>query len=355
VRGDDAWRQRQLIVQTRLLRHAATALVALAVAAGLLRADLGQRGAPPGHSASSNPASQPAATHRLVLAGLATDGPAAPDASAAEGVSLAAYASASAGSVAGRQMLFAPEVERWRPLVAEHVPASLVDKALWTMNGESGGNPDAIGDDGFAVGLFQIHCSLAFAERPDADWLRDPENNVRYAAQQLGMARGDFSAWGEGTAGLPEWDPATGYGLFGALGRNPFPGEAWFATAAARRPVPLGGWSTRPYAALGRPSGHVYAAQSDPVTPIRPSAPAAAAGAPADGAPATNTRSPGAPTGPDAGSGRSTPVVPTTRPPAATPTPANAAPTATRSVPTRAPSTPTPTPTRAPAVVGPGQ
>lgn len=112
---------------------------------------------------------------------------------------------------------YSPEVEQWRPLVSQYFPPQLVDKALWVINGESGGRPDAVGDNGVARGLFQIQDSNRFANRPDAAWLDDPVNNVRYAAQQLGGANGDFTAWGDNGAtyqGKP----------FGALGNNPYPG-----------------------------------------------------------------------------------------------------------------------------------
>lgn len=113
-------------------------------------------------------------------------------------------------------MQFPPEVERWRPTVAKYFPPELVDKALWTIQHESGGNPNVPGDGGVARGLFQIQDNRNFANRPDAAWLDNPENNIKYAAQQLGAAKGDFSAWGEGSTynGKP----------FGAFGNNQYPG-----------------------------------------------------------------------------------------------------------------------------------
>jgi hypothetical protein len=91
-----------------------------------------------------------------------------------------------------------------------------VDKALYVINGESGGNPTARGDGGAAVGLFQIHHNGSIQGRPDASTLSDAEANIKYAAQQLGAANGNWSAWGENN--LYNGKP------FGALGINPYPG-----------------------------------------------------------------------------------------------------------------------------------
>ena len=114
-------------------------------------------------------------------------------------------------------MQFPPEVERWRATVAKYFPPQLVDKALWTIQHESGGNPGAVGDGGRARGLFQIQDQTAFSNRPDAAWLDNPENNIKYAAQNLGAATGNFAAWGENNTydGKP----------FGAFGNNAYPGS----------------------------------------------------------------------------------------------------------------------------------
>lgn len=115
-------------------------------------------------------------------------------------------------------MAFPAAVERWRPVVAKYFPPQLVDKALYVIQYESGGNPGAVGDGGAARGLFQIQDSRNFPNRPDAAYLDDPEKNIAYAAQQLGAASGNFGAWGEGTTynGQP----------FGALGNHPYPGDS---------------------------------------------------------------------------------------------------------------------------------
>ncbi len=119
---------------------------------------------------------------------------------------------------------YSPEVEQWRSLVAKYFPAELVDKALYVIQYESGGNPGSVGDGGAARGLFQIQDSRNFSNRPDAAYLDDPERNIAYAAKQLGAASGNWGAWGEGTAGQPAYNPATGKGRFGALGNHPYGG-----------------------------------------------------------------------------------------------------------------------------------
>ena len=123
-------------------------------------------------------------------------------------------------------MLFSPEVERWRSTVEKYVPKEHVDKFLYAMQGESGGDPSAIGDNGVAIGLMQIQDKTRFSNRPDKATLLDPEANIKYAAQQLGAAKGDFSAWGEGATyeGKP----------FGALGNNPYPGTTNARVSTAR-------------------------------------------------------------------------------------------------------------------------
>jgi hypothetical protein len=111
-----------------------------------------------------------------------------------------------------------PNVMRWCPLIASYFPPRLVGKALYVIQAESGGDPNNPGDrsdkddpsSGVARGLFGIQDNRQIPGRPDAVWLDDPENNVRYAAQQLGAAHDNWSAWGEGVMyqGRP----------FGALG-----------------------------------------------------------------------------------------------------------------------------------------
>ena len=79
-------------------------------------------------------------------------------------------------------------VEQYRTLVAKYFPADQVDNALAVMNIESAGGDanahlysDITGDDSW--GLYQINRYGRLAQgRPSAEWLRDPENNIKYAA-----------------------------------------------------------------------------------------------------------------------------------------------------------------------------
>lgn len=158
---------------------------------------------------------------------------------------------------------YIPNVERWRDLLAKYFPPHLVDKALYVIQGESGGNPEAIGDSGVAIGLFQIHSSDSIPGRPSKGALLDPETNIRFAAESLGAAGGNWSAWGEGTENLPPYDPATGRGRFGVLGNFPYSGDIDSDAPAVSRsagnnttaipvslpfdiPIPGTGWFTAP-------------------------------------------------------------------------------------------------------------
>ncbi|MFA5936493.1 MAG: transglycosylase SLT domain-containing protein [Candidatus Paceibacterota bacterium] len=125
-------------------------------------------------------------------------------------------------------MAYPPAVEQWRPLVAKYFPANLVDKALHVIMYESSGNPNAVGDGGAARGLFQIQDSRNFSSRPSAAYLDNAENNIRYAAQELGAASGKWTDWGEGSSynGQP----------FGALGNHPYEGGGGSSDG-----TPLGG------------------------------------------------------------------------------------------------------------------
>lgn len=113
-------------------------------------------------------------------------------------------------------MQFAPVVEQWRPLVSQYVSPQYVDKALWIINYESGGQPYQAGDGGVSIGLFQIQDNQVFAGRPSKEQLLDPTFNIQYAATQW-INHGDFTPWGEGVTynGQP----------FGALGNHPFPAQ----------------------------------------------------------------------------------------------------------------------------------
>lgn len=59
------------------------------------------------------------------------------------------------GLSGGSATTYPPNVEKWRPLVAEYFPPSVVDDALSVMQCESGGNPSATNPTSGAAGLFQ--------------------------------------------------------------------------------------------------------------------------------------------------------------------------------------------------------
>ena len=109
-----------------------------------------------------------------------------------------------------------PTVEQWRGLVSRHFKPGDVDKALWVMGYESGGDPSASGDGGSSVGLFQLNddglgSGLSQAER------EDPEANVRAAAAAVYGGQG-WKPWGG--------DGNTYKGrAFGSLGNHPYPGD----------------------------------------------------------------------------------------------------------------------------------
>lgn len=119
-------------------------------------------------------------------------------------------------------MTFPPNVERWRSLVAKYSQPQYVDKNLWTIQWESGGNPDAKGDFDpirgiyAARGLYQIQSNVNFPGRPPSEWLDVAENNIQYACEVLGSGRGNFKDWGE--------DNLYNGQKFGALGFHPYPG-----------------------------------------------------------------------------------------------------------------------------------
>lgn len=74
------------------------------------------------------------------------------------------------------------DVERWRPLVADHFDAGQVDTMMCIMAHESGGNPNAKNPRSSARGLFQILASLwAPHFGVSYDDLYDPGVNVRLA------------------------------------------------------------------------------------------------------------------------------------------------------------------------------
>ena len=118
---------------------------------------------------------------------------------------------------------FPPDVERWRATVAKYSHPQFIDKSLWVIQHESGGNPAALGDYDpvrkiyAAIGLYQIQSAVNFPGRPSSEQLLDPEFNIKYACEALGAGRGNFADWGENN--LYQGAP------FGALGLYPYPGD----------------------------------------------------------------------------------------------------------------------------------
>ena len=123
-------------------------------------------------------------------------------------------------------MSYPSSVERWRKLVEKYFKPEDVDKALYVINGESGGNPTASGDGGNSIGLFQMNMGGGLGTGSSASQLSDPEFNIRLAAQAVYGGSG-WKPWGEGA--LYQGKP------FGALGNNPYPGDT-----NARKPVASG-------------------------------------------------------------------------------------------------------------------
>lgn len=110
------------------------------------------------------------------------------------------------GREQGPQTYSAP-VERWRGLVSKYFPPNLVDKMLYVIDKESGGNPDAKNPESGAEGLVQ---GLG---HPGYDFY-DPETAIKWAATQV--KDHGWTDWGEGVTyqGKP----------FGALGLYPYQG-----------------------------------------------------------------------------------------------------------------------------------
>ena len=112
-------------------------------------------------------------------------------------------------------MAYPPEVERWRPLVEKYFKPEDVDKALWVIYHESGGNPQALGDGGASGGLFQLN-DYGLGAGMSNEQKFDPETNIATAARAVYGGSG-WRPWGEGA--LYNGKP------FGALGNNPYPGS----------------------------------------------------------------------------------------------------------------------------------
>ncbi|HEX3082408.1 MAG TPA: transglycosylase SLT domain-containing protein [Candidatus Saccharimonadia bacterium] len=120
-------------------------------------------------------------------------------------------------------MAYSSSVEQWRSLVSRYFKPEDVDKALYVLQGESGGNPNAISNSG-GYGLFQLNDG-GLGEGLNTSQRLDPETNVRTAAQAVYGGSG-WAPWGEGTYGQAPYDPKTGKGSFGVLGSKPYGGDS---------------------------------------------------------------------------------------------------------------------------------
>lgn len=149
--------------------------------------------------------------------------------------------------------VYPPQVEQWRSMAEKYFPGE-VDKILYLINGESGGNPTIKGDGGLAHGLFQSHYTTGTPEEQFKDARR------LYDADKANGGTG-YGDWGEGR--LYNGQP------FGALGRAPYGGytiPATDTTATAQASLP--GDGTLDLSALTRPafdtSATAVASKPDP-------------------------------------------------------------------------------------------
>lgn len=140
-------------------------------------------------------------------------------------------------------MVYPPAVEQWRPAVerifreeggGSFNPAD-VDKALYVIQWESSGNPDAQSDSG-GYGLMQLNDG-GLGEGYSIAQRLDPETNLRVSARAIYGGSG-WSPWGEGSEQYNyPYDPNTGKGRFGSLGDRPYQGGGGSGS------TPLGGRS----------------------------------------------------------------------------------------------------------------
>lgn len=118
---------------------------------------------------------------------------------------------------------YSPQVESWRRDVWDRMPAALkqrpdaatlLDKALYTLNGESGGNERAVGDGGSAWGGWQSHHIPTGSDR---------NTQIDDMWRLVGKNPDQWTDWGEGALYNGQ--------KFGALGNNPYPNATGGAIA----------------------------------------------------------------------------------------------------------------------------
>lgn len=103
-------------------------------------------------------------------------------------------------------MAYSQAVEQWRGPLSGLFPASEIDKLLHVIQYESGGRPDAVGDNGASYGLFQ-------SQSPRGS-IQDPTAQIQDAFRRY-QQRG-YKDWGENNSYQGK--------VFGALGNHPYPG-----------------------------------------------------------------------------------------------------------------------------------
>lgn len=113
---------------------------------------------------------------------------------------------------------YSPQVEAWRgdvtrEFMARGLTAADIDKALYVIQGESGGNARAINPNSTARGLVQIMGSHGFSEEQRFD----PQFSIKWMADQV--KDHGWTDWG-GDGALYEGKP------YGTLGLSPYPGDS---------------------------------------------------------------------------------------------------------------------------------
>ncbi len=173
-----------------------------------------------------------------------------------------------------------PSVEQWRSQIWQGMPdslksrpdaATLLDKTLHAVQGESSGDPGATGDGGIAHGLFQSHYVGAGAT---------PEAQI---ADAWRLVQGDIAGGG---TGFGDWGEGRSYQgqPFGAFGRTPYGAgdplaqhlstgqTSSFIPGPSIAPQPFSPYVPQPdpFATTGAEQQMQYNAPQQDVTPYQP-------------------------------------------------------------------------------------
>lgn len=163
---------------------------------------------------------------------------------------------------------YTPEVEKWRQQVWDTMPQQmrarpdagvLLDKAMYAMFYESGGNDSSVGDNGAAWGLYQSHHIPAGS---------DAQTQIRNMWDLVSKNPDQWTDWGEGATyeGKP----------FGAFGNHPYnnPQGQTITSSAGRlfsqqvtQPATGAGSSERASPPFALPTINFAAPQEDQETP----------------------------------------------------------------------------------------